>query len=176
MTVVPCWVVNKTGDRIDCWAAEEINSQRERGVVSIAAGEMVMVDLWKLHAHDRDWHEDVPREMTVQPAGGWRPLEGVVVNLPGSTILPLERHDGPAAGMLQALPRSLVCVVELYERGTRLTLNSMLSVINQTQRALALDLDCPSSPLLHLGILPAQSSRPIAEAQLTGGPSIPSEY
>ena len=69
----------------------------------------------------------------------------------------------------QPAPRSLVCDVELHERGTRLTLRSMLSLVNLTQRTLAIDLATLGSPLLHLGILAAQGSLPIPESQLSGG-------
>ena len=96
-------------------------------------------------------------------------MHRVVVNVPGSSVLPLERLEGPACGMLQPAPRSLACDVDLHERGTRLTLRAMLTVVNLTQRALALDLDFPRAPLEHLGVLPAQSSWPIPEAQLKAG-------
>ena len=98
---VPCWVINETGAHLDCWATDDAGVRSE--TLAVPAGGVALADLWKVDGGttERDWHEDFPREMSVQPAGDWRPLGGVEVNRPGSTVLALERLDGPPPGMLQ---------------------------------------------------------------------------
>ena len=108
-------------------------------------GESALLRFWDGDvSRQRDWQEDAPRAITIQPISrqrGWRPVNGVVVNQPGTSVLRLERAAGPPAGLLQPFARSVVCDVELHDRGTRLTLRSMATVVNQTQRTLAVDLE-----------------------------------
>ena len=59
--------------------------------------------------------------------------------------------------------------VELHERGTRITIRSMLSLVNSSPRFLAVDLDMPNAPHLHLGVLSAGASMAISEDMLRGG-------
>lgn len=83
-----------------------------RRMVGIAPGVTQLVDLWRYEGRHRsmDWHEDSPRAMAVRVAGGWKPLRGVLVNLPGTVVLPLEAR-GAAEAEINPAPRSLVCEV-----------------------------------------------------------------
>ena len=74
-----------------------------------------------------------------------------------------------ACGAVAAFARSVVCDVELHDRGTRLTLRSMATVVNQTQRTLAVDLELPHTPMKHLGVLAAGEQLAVAESHLDGG-------
>ena len=136
-------------------------------------GESALLRFWDGDvSRQRDWQEDAPRAITIQPISrqrGWRPVNGVVVNQPGTSVLRLERAAGPPAGLLQPFARSVVCDVELHDRGTRLTLRSMATVVNQTQRTLAVDLELPHTPMKHLGVLAAGEQLAVAESHLDGG-------
>ena len=45
----------------------------------------------------------------------------------------------------------------------------MLSLVNSSPRLLAVDLDMPNKPILHLGVLSAGASMAISEDKLRGG-------
>ena len=63
-----------------------------------------------------------------------------------------------------------MCEVELHARGTRLTVRSMLTVINHTRRLLIADLVGEGEqPTRHLGLLPPGGSLPLSEACLESG-------
>ena len=66
-------------------------------------------------------------------------------------------------------PRCVVCEVELHANGTRLTVRSMLTLINHTRRLLIADLASDGAPLRHLGILQPGATLPIPESGLEGG-------
>ncbi len=66
-------------------------------------------------------------------------------------------------------PRCVVCEVVLHERGTRLTIRSMLTLINGTSRTLIADLASDLAPLRHLGILAPADVLPIPENCLECG-------
>ena len=56
-----------------------------------------------------------------------------------------------------------MCEVELHARGTRLTVRSMLTLINHTRRLLIADLAAPGQPLQYLGLLPPGGTLPVPE-------------
>ena len=163
-------------------------------VVVLPAGSTKLLPFWDEDpgSLDRDWHEDGPREVCVQLAGDWLPLSGIVVSQPNITVLPLERRESPAdverlaaeraaAAMMAAAngeafadppartPRCVVCEVELHARGTRLTVRSMLTLVNHTRRLLIADLALHGAPLQHLGLLPPGGTLPVPEKGLEGG-------
>ena len=153
--------------------------------LALPAGATKLLPFWDEDARSlqRDWHEDCPRELCVQLEGDWMPLVGIVVSQPNTTVLPLQRSaSGRASEWEQekpwtpgmgrgppGAPRCVVCEVVLHERGTRLTIRSMLTLINGTSRTLIADLASDLAPLRHLGILAPADVLPIPAGCLEGG-------
>ena len=153
--------------------------------LALPAGATKLLPFWDADPRSlqRDWHEDGPRELCVQLEGDWMPLVGIVVSQPNTTVLPLQRSasgrtcdwerekpwtPGTGRGAPRA-PRCVVCEVVLHERGTRLTIRSMLTLINGTSRTLIADLASDLAPLRHLGILAPADVLPIPSGCLEGG-------
>ena len=194
------WISNETGESLDYWATEgETGSGPERdgqqgfgggggrwggdksggrevrappdAPCRLAAGGTARLDLWDRAAAARmavgGWCEDLPRRLTVQIEGA-APFAGLVVNQPGTSVIPVTVADEGAAPA--PLARALVCEVEDRDGGTWLVIRSMMSLVNCTQRTLAVDMDLPGEPLQHAGLLrPGGGTLPVARSHLQGG-------
>ncbi|EOD25324.1 hypothetical protein EMIHUDRAFT_237857 [Emiliania huxleyi CCMP1516] len=196
---------NETGESLDYWATEgETGSGPERdgqqgfgggggrwggdksggrevrappdAPCRLAAGGTARLDLWDRAAAARmavgGWCEDLPRRLTVQIEGA-APFAGLVVNQPGTSVIPVTVADEGAAPA--PLARALVCEVEDRDGGTWLVIRSMMSLVNCTQRTLAVDMDLPGEPLQHAGLLrPGGGTLPAEEEaawrSLSGAP------
>ena len=158
------------------------------GALVLQPGESTLLRFWEGEAEEqramRDWQLDRPREVVVQMSSGWLPVAGVVVNTPGDAVHALTRaapredaaHERAATGGRDSgrEPRCLVCEVSLHGSeaeltGTRLTLRSMLALVNHTQRTFAVDVEMEGEPLSHLGTLPPGGTLPVPEGRLAGG-------
>lgn len=179
---VPSYLSNQTGGEIRCWmSAPGVTSPSQ--VVVLPPGSTKLLQFWDEDASTllRDWREDGPREVCVQLEGAWEPLAGLSVSTPGTMVVPLERRRasdetadlGAATGVdglvRSGAERSVVCEVELHARGTRLTVRSMLTLVNMTRRLLIADLFVDGSPPRNLGLIPAGGSLPLADSCLGAG-------
>ena len=193
------WIVNETGEDLRYWATEEadvpmvprgartlddevvasrvaspsqafpISRSNTRRVHELPAGGSARLSMWDAEAAEllssRGWCEDTPRRLTVRLQGA-RPIAGLLVNRLGTTVLPID-EGGPSPSKQV---RSLVCEVEQRNGTTRLTLRSMFTLVNCTQRTLAVDVELPYQPMQHAGLLkPGGGALPISREQLEGG-------
>ena len=168
---VPYWFANESGETIDFW--ETTSSTRTSPPASFStleSGGSTKLRLFggRTDGRAREWHEDTEHAISIE-LPGCRPIHGIVVNSPGTCVVPLERADGQPPGMLQHRPLSLVCEVELHRSGTRLTVRSMLTVLNRSAHHLAVDLQIPGKPMLHAGILRPGASLAVPSPQLDAG-------
>jgi hypothetical protein len=188
------WIVNETGEELRYWATEESDTpavpggsrtlasamsasepppppmarSNTRRVHELAAGSCARLSLWDADAAEvlarAGWCEDTPRRLTLRLPGS-HPLAGVMVNRMGTSILPVE-----STSPLAHAGRALVCEVEHRGGGTRLTLRSMVTLVNCTQRTLVVDIELPDQPMQHAGILrPGGSTLSVSREQLEGG-------
>ena len=160
------------------------------GALVLQPGASTLLRFWEGEAEEqraqRDWQLDRQREIFVQMSSGWAPVAGVVVNTPGAAVHALARALPRDATQQQQPqlpgssrdsgrePRCLVCEVSLHGSeaeltGTRLTLRSMLALVNHTQRTFAVDVEMEGEPLSHLGTLPPGGTLPVPEQRLAGG-------
>ena len=169
------------------------------GALVLQPGESTLLRFWEGEAEEqraqRDWQLDRQWEIVVQMSSGWAPVAGVVVNTPGAAVHALARalpRDATQQQQQQQSqpepereamgssrdsgrePRCLVCEVSLHGSeaeltGTRLTLRSMLALVNHTQRTFAVDVEMEGEPLSHLGTLPPGGTLPVPEQRLAGG-------